>query len=101
MEPEDRVTGPGQSEGTQQGRTGWEKRCVRDLGKEKTDLGQEAGHIGERDKMDDLGLIWRKGWDRPAEGKRQEQGGASPGEEAVRNTVQMGEMVPRRELERG
>lgn len=48
MEPEDRVTGRGQSEGMQQGRTGWEKRCE-DLGKEKIDLGRRQDRqIGER-----------------------------------------------------
>lgn len=87
MEPEDRVTGRGQSEGMQQGRTGWEKRCDRS-GERKDRSGREAGQIGERQGG---WLIWRKGWDRPGEGERQEQGGgASLGEEAVRNTDRWG-----------
>lgn len=100
MEPEDRVTGPGQSEGIQHGRTGWEKRCDRCRGRKKTDLGRRQDRLGK-----DTRWMFRpdleKGWDRPGEEKRQEQGGgASLGEEAVRNTGQMGEMVLRKELER-
>lgn len=55
MEPEDRVTGPGQSEGMQQGRTGWEKRV--------TDLGEESRQIWSGGRTD-----WgkrRDGWFRP------------------------------------
>lgn len=68
-----------------------ERRGVTDLGKKEDRSGQETEQIVERDKMDGLGQIWGKGWDKPGEGKKQEQGGgASLGEEALRNTGQMG-----------
>lgn len=64
MEPEDRVTGWGQSEGMQQGRTGWEKRCDRS-GERKDGSGREAGQTdwGKTRWMVDLeegmGQTWR------------------------------------------
>lgn len=105
MEPEDRVTGPGQSKGIQQGHTtrqNWVgEEVLPDVGKERRQVW--AGGRTDWGKTQDgcLDQTWGKGWDRPGEKKRQEQGGgASLGEEAVRNTGQMGEMVLRKELER-